>query len=774
MDPRRQKIWARAALLLFAALCATWLGTLDYERKISTNILDLIPPAEQAPELALVRGLAGEAQARVMLFAFQDPHAPGTPPMAAAAMFARELARAPEFAAVEIVGDGGATAAAARRIFAHRFELLLPTWLAEQERAFAATGEPAERFSAWLAARRAGELERFLTRPEATALQELLPADPLLLLPELIERARLGAAPGGEAGGQALVWAQIKASPLAEEGQAPVFAAIERAMARVQSAHAGVILHWTGVNRFAAASRARIEYEIALLNTCSLLAVLGVSCVFVRRPLKLLHLVPVIVLATAGAWTAATLLFDRLHILVFVIGSLLAGVAIDYGFYLYMQPPLHPDESYGGKLRRLLKPLLASCLTTVIGFSLLLFSELPLIRQVGVFVAAGLLCALGVAMLYFAQLERPLLEARRIGILDAPARRWPRWLARGVSIAFLAAAAIGAARLQWHDDVRALDLPAPELRANDAALRARFGEAGRRSVFLTRGDTVAAAREHVAALHRAAGGEAASAALLLPTESDWRAFGARVRRLADFGPELRAALARQGFSAEAFTPFFDAWETLRAQPPAADYAAVVREFEQTLTGPLALAANTRSPPYWFLTVVGDGGAAASLREPHTLPLNQLESLNELFTRYRWSALRLSAIGLGLVIASVFAIYPPRRGLRIAVIPAGACLFVLGLLGLLGQTLNLFHLLGAFLGVCLAHNYAIFSSDNAAAGDAPPVPVRLSALSTAASFGVLGLSRIPVIHALGVTVTLIVVVALLAVECGRFLPRRTDA
>jgi predicted exporter len=147
----------------------------------------------------------------------------------------------------------------------------------------------------------------------------------------------------------------------------------------------------------------------------------------------------------------------------------------------------------------------------------------------------------------------------------------------------------------------------------------------------------------------------------------------------------------------------------------------------------------------------------------TLGLNQLQSLNELFTRYRWSALRLSLVGLGLVILSVFAIYPARRGLRIALIPAGSCFFVFGMLGLVGQTLNLFHLLGAFLGVCLSHNYAIFSSDNAAAGNAPPVPVRLSAFCTAASFGVLSCSRIPVIHALGLTVALIVLTALAVVE-----------
>jgi predicted exporter len=186
-----------------------------------------------------------------------------------------------------------------------------------------------------------------------------------------------------------------------------------------------------------------------------------------------------------------------------------------------------------------------------------------------------------------------------------------------------------------------------------------------------------------------------------------------------------------------------------------------------LTGPLALLSNTTEPPYWFLTVVDSPSKATVPAELHTLGINQLQSLNDLFTRYRWSALRLSLVGLALVILSVFAIYPLRRGVRIALIPAGSCFFVFGVLGLAGQTLNLFHLLGAFLGVCLSHNYAIFSSDNAAARSAPPVPVRLSALCTAASFGVLGFSRIPVIHALGMTVTLIVLTALLVVELEPF-------
>lgn len=774
MEPSRQKFFARSVLIAFAAVCALWLLRLDYAAKVSTNVIDLIPTEERAPEIGLLRGFANNAQARVMLFALRDTGSE-KPPLGAAGAFVASLLRSGEFADAQLLGDTSANDALGRAIFEQRMAWLLPSWLGEREREFAASGQSAAKFSSWLADRAAGDLEAFLVRPEATALQEILSRDPLLLVPGLVERARLVAAPGGSAGGHALIWAQIKTSPFAETGQGPVFAAVEKALDRARmmrgpewgpSPRGEIELRWTGVNRFAAASRARIEAEVGLLNTLSLVAVLVVSCVFVSRIQRLLHLVPVILLSLAGAWTASTLVFYRLHILVFVIGSLLAGVAIDYGFYIYMQPYLSEAETYGGKLRRILKPLLASCLTTVIGFSLLLFSELPLIRQIGFFVSAGLLCALGAAMLYFAQLERPLLLGRKFGGVASGGGL--RWVVRAFILAMFAVAVLGPLLLHWRDDIRDLDLPAPELKANDAELRTLFGESAGRSLFLTHGSTIAEARERLEAFlaHQkktAPGVPAASFGLLLPTEADWKSLPVRMGRLENFSAEFRTALEKRGFTANSFDSFFTAWEAARNQQSAAGYPALAEAVSKALTGPLALLANTREAPYWFLTIVEQSAAPAPPKELHTLGLSQLQTLNDLFTRYRWSALQLSLIGLGLVIASVFAIYPFRRGLRIALIPAGACFFVFGLFGILGQTLNLFHLLGAFLGVCLSHNYAIFSSDNASVGLATPAPVRLSALSTAASFGVLGFSRIPVIHALGLTVALIVLTALVWVE-----------
>ncbi len=757
---------ARLALLILVGLCATWLLRLDYAQKLSTNVLDLIPQAERTPEVGIVRDLANARQSRVMLFALSRTADTEASLPEAAQAFREALAQSGRFESVLVLGDGADQEAFGREVFERRYELILPGWLGARQREFERTGRPAAAFSPWLAERVAADLEAFLSRPESSALADLVLTDPLLLVPRLVEHARLTGPP--EDPGHALVWALMRESPLSEAGQQPVFDVIAGARTQLDAIHPGIEVQWTGVNRFAAASRARIESEIKLLHLFSIGAVLVVAAVFVRHIHRIVHFVPVIALAIAGAWVVSTAAFDRLHVLVFVIGSLLAGVAIDYGVYIFLQPPAYPDESYSRKLRRLLKPLLASCLTTVTGFSLLLFSDLPMIRQIGLFVGSGLLCALGVAMLYFAQLRQPFLASRQFGpVRSARDRPGRRWIVRGLAGTALLVALVGPWHLQWRDDVRELDIPSPEIAANDEAVRALFGDSGNHRLYLTHGSSVADARQHLETFieHTARaqpGVEVSSIGLILPTQADWQDLPRRLHALDQFPHDFAAALERHGFLADSFWRFRSAWNALRADPPAGDYAELVASVDALVEGPLSLLANTDGP-YWFLSMVDADTEVETPAAWQTVSVNQLQSLNHLFTRYRWSALRLSLVGLGFIIGGVFLIYPPRRALRIALIPAGSCFVVFGVFGLSGQTLNLFNLLGAFLGICLSHNYAIFSAENARSGQAPPVAIRLSALSTAAAFGVLGFSQIPVIHALGVTVAAIVITALLMVE-----------
>lgn len=778
MEPPRQK-WIARLLLLGSALAGlVWLGSLDLGKKISSDVLDLVPSDERSPELTMVRSLAGEDEARVLLLAIRIPPSRGESPEElakrcgrAAALFSEALSASPAIARAMPLSDTRPRDRLAAAVFARRLDLLLPPWLEERRRAYEAAGSP-EGWSTWLAERTASELEAYLARPEAVATQDLLASDPLLLVPSLVGRVSglSDSSPHqGQSGNYALVWARSRSSPLVPDGQNPVFEAVDSALSRVRGSEPGAELRWTGIARFAAASRTRIERELATLNLLSLTLVIIVAAVSVRRVHRAVHLVPVVLGSLLGAWVATTAAWDRVHILVFVVGSLLAGVAVDYGFYIYLQPLKRPGELYMERASRLIRPLLASALTTVIGFSFLLWSELPLIRQVGIFVSAGLVCALATALLWFAQLDDSHLEARafvrkRVVNPGQGVRRAARLaLATGAIVA-----AIGPWRLHWRDDIRELEIPTPDLTANDAAVRSLFGETQERTVYLTRGATPAQARRSLQSFlvwheREFPGAKTATLGFAVPTEEEHQRAPAMMAALGGFDQDLRLALARHGFDPDAFNPFFEAWRGAAQRTNAPSFGALVAELAASLDGPLASLMHVGASTSWFVTLAEQAPGAEPPASLDTVTDSQLENLNQLFARYRVSALRLSSVGLGFVGASVFALYGLRRGVVIFAVPAGACLFAFGLFGLAGATLNLFNLLGAFLGVCLSHNYAIFSAESQGRGEEPPPSIRLSAVATASSFGALALSRIPVVSSLGATVAVIVLAALVITE-----------
>jgi predicted exporter len=773
----RRQLLGAGVLSAAVILGVAWLARLDFSQKISTDVLDLLPAEERAPELGLVRALASDAEARVMFFILTDAaNAPASP--AAARRFAAELAKKTVFDQALALDDPAPRDALGQELFEKRFTLLFPLWLQDRTKAYAATGRDPAQFTTWLANDTAAHLGQFLATPEALPFQDAVPSDPLLLLPGVLDRVKGGLAllqPSEDTSAHppARVWARIAVSPLRDEGQGPVFAAIDEAAVATRAEFPGLQVAYTGVNRFAAASKARIQRELSWVNTLSLLAVMAVALIFIRDAYRALHLAPPVLLAVLGAWVCTTMVFPRVHILVFVIGSLLTGVAIDYGFYLYMQAPAHPDEDYWAKVRRLAKPLLSSCFTTVAGFALLFFSELPLIRQLGVFVGTGLLCALGGAVVYFSLLRNSFLQARSFATTPIlpPAARRP---ARRILMVLWLAALPGLYFLHWKDDIRELEIPSPAVEQEDQRIRALFSGPGEETVYLTQGTNPLEARGALEKLEDwlrsvAPKAEFVNLGAIVPT-ADVQAAALRFfHDHPEFSIELRTALAAAGFDADSFAPFFEAYAQNAAHASTTDLDEAVRSLHAKLAGPLSLLLHVGQPPAWFVTLVSNAPADAPPADTHTVSASQLQSLNRIFGRYRESALWLSLIGLAIVGAGVFLSYGMKDGVRIFAIPCGACLGLFGVFGWLGHPLNLFNLLGAFLGVCLTHNYSIFSVTSAYRHEPPPVSVRLSALCTAASFGVLALSDIPVVRALGETVAFMVVTALLVIEFEHFAP-----
>jgi predicted exporter len=130
-------------------------------------------------------------------------------------------------------------------------------------------------------------------------------------------------------------------------------------------------------------------------------------------------------------------------------------------------------------------------------------------------------------------------------------------------------------------------------------------------------------------------------------------------------------------------------------------------------------------------------------------------LDRLYTGYLRQALLMSALGLAVIVALLaIALRDARRVARVMVpLAAGVAVVAAGHV-LLGTRLSILHLMGLLLVVAVGSNYALFLDRvglGAGGTQTTLASLVLANATTVASFGMLALSSIPVLSALGSTV-----------------------
>jgi predicted exporter len=751
-------LWA-GFLVLTASLAA--------RTPVVTQLADLIPHTDETA--LLLDEVQWTRAARLILVGLDGDSAAAR--AAVSARLTDALTATGLFIRVSNGGRAAGSADALAPLFRHRY-LLSPS----------ATPE------AFTAVRLRAALEQRLIelRSPVTPFEKAwLPADPTLETLTLARRLLVGVgepalrdgvwvSPDGR---RALVLAETQASGFDSQAQAPVVAAIERAFADA-SAGTKVTLTMSGPGVLAASSERLIKEDAARLGALATAAILGMlMVVYGSLRVILLSTLP-LGLGFIAAIAATGLVFGSIHGVTLGFGATLIGVGGDYPIHLFSH--LHPGETVGASLRRIWPTLRLSVAVAAIGYLAMIATGFTGLAQLGVFSIVGLLTAALVTRSLLPQ----LLPDRWVPPRQRGIGRWMDRLTRPHAAPgrVIAAAAAGAALLlvlvvvrppPWEEDLAALNpLPADVL-ARDRQLRADLGAPEPGHVLFIRAGTTEAAlqlSEQVADALRPLVKAGVLRGFQAPSDllASQRTQLARQRAL-PVRDLLQAALAEATaglpFRPGLFQPFLDDVEQARKMP-----AVSIDAFANTPAAAAISALLWERSGGWtalvLLTGVADVPALARAIAPlakdgvHFVDF-RAES-NAMMRQFRHSALGATAAGALLLAATIaFGVRSWRRALLVLLPMALAVLLDLCALSLAGARLSLFHLVSLLLVVGISIDYALFASepepDNAQRRRTLHALLVCSS-STVAGFLVLCFSSLPVLNAIGQTVTIGVIAA----------------
>jgi predicted exporter len=222
---------------------------------------------------------------------------------------------------------------------------------------------------------------------------------------------------------------------------------------------------------------------------------------------------------------------------------------------------------------------------------------------------------------------------------------------------------------------------------------------------------------------------------------------------------LRRAQTGTPFRAGVFDPFVQDIEHARSLPP-----LTVEELRSSPLGAsIDMLLTQRSGGVSALVTLSGVNDVAALqafvrKAGSNVSLLDIKDASEQLiaaqrTRILWS---LAAAAVLLVIVIAVALRSRSRVLRVLAPMALTTVLVLAVLRASGESLNLFHLIALVLAAGLGLDYALFfehASADRAEQRRTLHAVLVCSLSTLMVFALLGLSDVPVLRAIGVTVTL---------------------
>jgi len=548
------------------------------------------------------------------------------------------------------------------------------------------------------------------------------------------------------------------------------------AQQRVQSAFdatspPGLSLKLGGAGALAVETNRSITREATWLSLANTLMVSSLLMVVYRSwRILILGLIPLLTGLVTGA-LAIRLQYGDIHAITLGFGSTLLGVAADYPNHFFTH--LNSNTSNQTTMQRLWPTLRLGILTNIAGFGVMFFSGFKGLQELGVFASAGLLGAGLSTRFILPQLSPP---SSGLGLWMATLSHNPiQMISRRSRLqfcvlvpVFLAVMFEVSGRSLFNDDLATLNPVSPSRLEKDLQLQRAFRVPDMRWLVLitgateedalARGEKLKPVLSDLVTLHAISGYDLVTD--MLPSQKTQS-----LRRTSLPTPEvamvvLDQALRGTPFKPHAFAPLIQDLSAASNLPPLSH-----ETFKDTFLEPRVNAELFTTPEGAAIVVPLEGIAAIdplrtalrTLQDPEIQLIDLQDVMTQRIRENRIEAFRLLLAGLvtiwGILAIGLRSLWAAARVMAPMLL---ASLSTGLIMALLSDGLNIYHLASTLLVMGLSLDQALFF--NRPCSDSHErarthLSILLCSLSSILAFGGLAFASVPLLSAIGMTVSI---------------------
>ena len=457
---------------------------------------------------------------------------------------------------------------------------------------------------------------------------------------------------------------------------------------------------------------ARSKIELGIISVLAIFTVIVLNYMLFRRFRTILPIIATLGVGYLSGTIALFLCFGAPHILVFVFGTSLIGLGIDYAFH-FMNVGDKKDE------KLVQKNIWHSLLTTVVCFAPLMFSSISLLRQISVFTVVGL-SAIYIFIRLFVSCRAKSPKLKFVQPLNHKSKMW---VLGGLVLVTLVACCF----VQIENNMTSIYKPNGQLAVAERKI-GELNQSNKLALLVVRGNDIQQ---------------------VLETEENIRDSGINFFGISSIVPSHLRQLENQELVKNLYAyQSNNIRKTLGLKTTPRFVVSPEIEIEnQDLQNWINNFLMEYEGRVYSVSSVSADAVIDNENAQLIVPGQKIQSQ---MTKYSHEIYRLLLV-CGVVLVVILMILYRWRAFRYLLPPLLGVGVAIGVLAIFGVPITFFHLLGLFIVIGLGLDYAIFHINSGHGGEM--WPVFYSFLTSFIGFGLLAFTSFSLISALGITLAI---------------------